>query len=123
MHLAPLVASVERPDEWGPDLLHAIWSEGIVLYARAGLLARFRPPGLAPWTLARFSAAKSAPTDRVRLSRRLHGSGKRPGIIRPPALALGPGVVLVPGHMQQILRDALDESGATYDLFPIWRED
>ena len=122
MHLAPLVANAEHPEVWGSDLIEAIWSEGVILYARAGVLARFRPPGLAPWMLARFSVAAAPPADRVRLSRRLHGVGKRPGLIRPPALALGPGVVLVPGHLQQALRDALDDAGATYDLFPIWRD-
>ncbi|MBI2940835.1 MAG: nucleotidyltransferase domain-containing protein [Chloroflexi bacterium] len=122
MHLAPLLASVDRPGDLGPDLIHALWADGIILYARAGALARFQPPGLAPWTLIRFSVARARPAERVRLSRRLHGARGRPGILALPALVLGPGAILVPGSQQQAVRAALDEAGATYDLIPVWRE-
>jgi predicted nucleotidyltransferase len=122
MHLAPLLASIEQPDDLGPDLLHAIWADGVVLYARAGALARLRPPGLAPWTLVRFTVARARPYERVRLSRRLHGTAGRSGLIRPPALTLGPGALLVPADLQRAVRNALDEAGATYDLLPVWRE-
>ena len=122
MHLAPVIAAAERPSALGPDLLHAIWTEGVVLYARAGLIARLQPDGLAPWTLVRFSVARARPSERVRLSRRLHGVGERPGLLRPPALTLGPGVLLLAAGQQQAVRAALDDAGASYDLWPIWRE-
>src|SRR5205085_154732 len=82
-------------------------------------LARLLPGGMTPWTLARFSVARVPAADKVRLSRRLHGHGKRPGLLCSPALALGPGVVLVPAEWQATLRVALEEAGATYDLFPL----
>jgi len=122
MHLAPLIAAAERPSALGPDLLHAIWTEGVILYARAGVVARLQPAGLAPWTLVRFSVARARPTERVRLSRRLHGVGGRPGLLRPPASALGPGALLLPAGQQEAVRAALDDAGASYDLVPIWRE-
>jgi Nucleotidyltransferase domain len=122
MHLSPLLASVDRPEDLGPDLLHNIWADGVVLFARANALARLQPPGLNPWTLVRFSVARADPSDRVRLSRRLHGTKRRGGILRAPAVVLGPGALLVPASQQQAVRDALDEAGATYDLFPVWRE-
>ena len=122
MHLAPMLASAECPSELGPDLLHAVWADGVVLYARAGALARLQPPGLAPWTLVRFSVARARPAERVRLSRRLHGAAGRDGLLHPPSLALGPGVILVPAGQQQAVRDALDDVGASYDLIPVWRE-
>jgi predicted nucleotidyltransferase len=122
MHLAPMLASIDRPEDLGPDLIHAIWADGIVLYARAGALARLGPPGLSPWTLVRFTATRARPSERVRLSRRLHGTGRRPGIVRSPAVLLGPGALLIPVEQQRAVRNALDEAGAVYDLFPVWRE-
>ncbi|MGH2352793.1 MAG: nucleotidyltransferase family protein [Chloroflexota bacterium] len=122
MQLSPLVASVDRPDELGADLLHAVWTDGIVLYARANALARLQAPGLAPWVVVRFSVARAKPHERVRLSRRLHGTRDRPGIVRLPGITLAPGALLVPADQQQAVRDALDDVGATYDLIPVWRE-
>lgn len=122
MHLAPLLANVDRPSDLGPDLIHAIWTDGVILYGSASALARLRPPGLTPWTAVRFSVARARPAERVKLSRRLHGLAGRPGIVRPPGITLGPGALLVPGEQQSAVRDALDEAGATYDLIPVWRE-
>ena len=122
MHLAPLLARVDRLTDLGPELLHDLWTDGVVLYARAHGLAGLQPEGLAAWTLVRFSAARAQPHERVRLSRRLHGARGRPGIVRPPALTLGRGALLVPAGQQQAVREALDEAGATYDLIPVWRE-
>jgi predicted nucleotidyltransferase len=122
MHLAPLLGSVDRPEDLGPDLLHAVWADGIILYARAGALVRLAFPGLTPWTLVRFTVARAPAADRVRLSRRLHGVAGRPGLIRSPGLTLGPGALLVPADQQRAIRNALDEAGAMYDLIPIWRE-
>ena len=78
--------------------------------------------GLTPWTLVRFSAARARPAERVRLSRRLHGAPGRAGLLRPPSLALGPGVILVPAGQQRAVRAALDDAGASYDLIAVWRE-
>jgi len=122
MHLAPLLASADRLAALGAALLHEIWADGIVLHARAGVLAQLQPDRLAPWTVVRFSVARAAPHVRVRLSRRLHGVGDRPGLIHPPALTLGRGALLVPADQQQSVREALDDVGATYDLIPVWRE-
>lgn len=122
MHLAPLLASVRHPEELGADLLHDLWRDGVVLYAEAAALAHLQPRGLTPWTLFRFSAAKAAPHERVRLSRRLHGLSGRPGLVRPPALTLGRGALLVPASLEQAVRDALDEAGAVYDPISVWRE-
>src|SRR5262249_594123 len=122
MHLSPLLAGVDRPEDLGPDLIHAIWADGVVLYAEAGVLARLQPPGLSPWTVVRFSGAGAAPAEGGRLGRRRRGRGKRAGILRAPARVLGPGALLVPAGQQRAVRDALDEAGATYDLLPVWRE-
>jgi len=122
MHLAPLLASVDRASDLGLPLLHAIWTDGIILCGRASALARIQPAGLAPWTLIKFSTANLPESGRVRLSRRLHGLGARPGLIRPPAMTLGRGTLLVPGSQQQAIRDVLDAVGASYDVLPVWRE-
>jgi len=122
MHVAALVVSARQPTDVGPQLLHDVWADGIVLYARAGALARLRAEDLGPWTVIRFSAARAAPHERVRLSRRLHGMDGRPGILQPPALELGRGALLVPADMRRAVCDALDEAGATYDALPVWRE-
>jgi predicted nucleotidyltransferase len=122
MHLAPLLASVDRAADLGPTLLHAVWTDGIVLFGCAGALAPLQPTGLVPWTLIHFSTSRLPSSDRVRLSRQLHGLGTRPGLIRPPALALGRGALLVPGRLAGSVRDALDAAGASYDAIPVWRD-
>jgi hypothetical protein len=122
MHLAPLMASVHDPAALGPELLHSVWEDGVILYAEAGALAQLRPTELAPWTLFRFSQPHATAVDRVRLSRRLYGVGGRPGIVRPPGLPIGRGAVLVPGGEAQAVRDTLEEAGAVYDAIPVWRE-
>lgn len=122
MHLAPLLASAD-PRELGAELLHDLWRDAVVLYAQAAALVRLRPIGLAPWTLFRFSLSGARPGERVRLSRRLHGLAGRPGLVRPPGLTLGRGVLLVPATQYAAVRDALDEAGASYDAIPIWREE
>src|SRR5581483_996389 len=98
VHLSPLITSLDRIGELSTDLLHNIWADGLVLFARAGALARLRPTGLAPWALVRFTASRARPTDRVRLSRQLHGlrSSGAPGIIRAPGMVLGRGTLLIP---------------------------
>ena len=122
MHLAPLLAQVGGSAALSADLLHAVWTDGIVLYGRMSTLSRLSPTGLAPWTLVRFSVAHAEPKERVRLSRRLHGMGGKPGLVRPPGLVLGHGALLLPPEQHRSVRDALDEAGATYDLLLVWRE-
>lgn len=122
MHIAPLLASVDRPEDLGPELIHNIWTDGVILYARAAALARLRPEGLSPYAVIRFTMVGARPEDRVRLSRRLHGMQGRGGILAPPAVALGRGVLLVPAAQQTAVRQALDEAGASYDIIPVWRE-
>lgn len=122
MHIAPLLASVDRPQDLGPDLLHSIWAEGVILYAKAGALARLQPKGLAPYTLVRFSLKGAHPKEKVRLSRRLHGMKGKGGILGPQAMTLGRGVLLIPAAQETAVREALDEAGATYDMIPVWRE-
>lgn len=122
MHIAPLLASVDRPQDLGPDLLHSIWADGIVLYAKAGALARLQPKGLAPYTLVRFSLKGAHPKEKVRLSRRLHGTKGKNGVLGPQAMRLGRGVLLIPATQETAVREVLDEAGATYDMIPVWRE-
>ena len=122
MHLAPLVAEVASPQRLGPDLLHAIWSDGIVLFAEAAALAALQPNGLAPWVVVRFSSANVPASQAVRLSRRLHGRDGKAGILVPPAIELGRGALLAPARQAQALREALDEAGATFDVVSVWRE-
>src|SRR5207245_1226964 len=96
MHLTPLVADADMPGELGPDLLHALWSDGVVLFAEAAALVLLQPTGLSPWTVVRFSAAGLPAHKGVRLSRRLHGRGQRIGLVIPPAVELARGALLLP---------------------------
>lgn len=121
MHLAPLLAGVEDRTVLTTELMHDIWRDGLVLYAQASSLVALRPEGLTPWALFRFSV-RGTPSDRVRLSRKLHGLTKGTGIVRPPALALAPGALLVPVEQEEAVRAALDAVGATYDHISVWRE-
>ncbi len=91
MHLSPLLASTQRPHELGPDLLHALGRDGIILYGRTPALALLQPAGLVPWTVVRFSLTPLAPSRRAVVSRRLRGGAGRRGLIQPPGLFLGPG--------------------------------
>jgi predicted nucleotidyltransferase len=122
MHLAPLLVGVDRAPDLGPTLLHALWTDGVVLYGCASALARLQPTGLAPWTVIHFSTTRLPAADRVRLSRRLHGMGKNPGIVRPLVVILGRGTILAPSSQSQSIQDALDTAGASYEAIPIWRE-
>jgi predicted nucleotidyltransferase len=122
MHLAPLVVQASRPDDLGPSLLHSLWSDGVILFARAGWLARLQPTGLAPFALVRFASSRASPSERVRLSRKLHGTGGRRGILGPGSLTLGPGVLLLPAGQLAPIRAALDEAGSSYDVIAVWRE-
>lgn len=122
MHLALLIADPRFPDELGSDLLHAIWTDGVVLYAEAAALALLQPSGLVPWEVISFTGKRLTAAKRVELSRRLYGRGGREGLVVLPGLALGPGVVLLPPTQALWVKDALDEIGASYDSFPIWRE-
>lgn len=121
MHLALLIADPSCPDELGTDLLHAIWTDGVVLYADAAALALLQPSGLVPWEVIRFTGKRLTAAKRVELSRRLYGREERKGLVAPPGLSLGPGVVLLPPTQAQKVKNALDEIGASYDVFPIWR--
>ncbi len=121
MHLVPLVADASSPENLGPDLLHAIVSDGVVLFAEASALAALQPEGLAPWVVVRFTSKDVPASQAVHLSRRLHGRGGKGGILKPPALELGRGALLVPASQADSLRAALDETGANYDIIPIWR--
>lgn len=121
MHLAVLVANVDAPEEIGGDLLHAMWSDGVVLFAEAAALAAMQPAGLAPWVVVRFSAAGMPPHKGVRLSRRLHGRGGRPGVVAAPAVQLARGAMLLPASQAGAVRDVLDETGTSYDMVPVWR--
>lgn len=121
MHLAPLLAGVEDRATLTPELLHDIWRDAVVLHADAAALALLRPSGLTPWALFRFTV-HGTPTERVRLSRKLHGMAKGTGIVRPPALNLGRGALLVPVSQEEAVRAALDEAGAIYDHLAVWRQ-
>jgi predicted nucleotidyltransferase len=121
MHLAPMLAAAEQPEKLGEDLVGSLWRDAVILYGEASWLASIQPEGLAPWTLVRFSVAQAEARERVKLSRRLHGYGSRPGLIRPPALVVGRGAVLVPAELRQQVVEALDEAGALYDLIEVWR--
>lgn len=121
MHLAALVASASAPEELGPDLLHALWAEGVILFAEASVLAALQPTGLAPWAIVRFSAAGLPAHHGVRVSRRLHGRGRQPGLLRSPAIRLGRGAVLLPPEQARTVHEALDEIGVTQDVIPVWR--
>ena len=121
MHLALLIADPDHPESLGPTLLHDLWTDGFVLYGATADLALLRPDDLSPWEVIRFTAKRLAPAKRVELSRRLYGRGERPGLVVPPAVALGPGVILLPPNKVQKVKDALDEYGASYDAFPVWR--
>jgi hypothetical protein len=122
MHLALFIAKPECPGELGEDLLQNIWTDGVILYGDASAVALLQPQSLAPWVIIRFSGKRLTPTKRVELSRRLYGRGERAGLLLPPGVALGPGVVLVPPTQAQKVKDALDELGASYDVFSIWRD-
>jgi predicted nucleotidyltransferase len=124
MHLAPLLASTDHPEQLGADLLHALWRDGIVLYAQAGALGRLLPRNnLSAWSLVRFHVAAAPAAERTQLSRRLHGRHPgQPGLVRPPSLVLGPGVLLLAAEQTAAVTHALDAAGATYDLLPVWRE-
>ncbi len=121
MHLALLVADPARPAELGSDLLHAIWTDGVILFGDAASLALLRPADLSPWEVVTYSGKRLTPSRRVELSRRLYGRGPQPGLVTHPAVTLGPGVVMLPPTQAQKVREALDELGASYDIFPIWR--
>jgi predicted nucleotidyltransferase len=121
MHLAPVLVRTGDVQGLGNELLTDIWRDGIVLYGVASHLAALRPSGLAPWALYRFSMAKAPASDRIRLSRRLHGFGKATALVKPPAVTLGRGVLLVPASLSLRVRAAFDEAGATYDAIEVWR--
>ena len=122
MHLAPLVVEAHRAEQLGPGLLHELWTDAVILHASGAALAQLRPSGLTPWTVVRFSLKGAAPSDRVRLARRLHGLRGKPGIIKLPGIDLARGAALVPAEQSRAIRDALDDAGASYDLIPVWRE-
>jgi predicted nucleotidyltransferase len=122
MHIALLVAAARTPKELGDQLLHALWADGIILYAQAAALVMLQPTGLAPWEVLRFSAAGLSPSRRVQVSRLLHGRTRtQRGVVQPPGLLLGRGAVLVPPGQAAALRQAFDELGVIYDAVSVWR--
>jgi len=121
MHLAPLLAGVEDRATITTELLHDLWRDGIALYAHTAALALVRPTGMAPWAIIRFSI-RGTQSERVQVSRKLHGREGRAGIVQPPGLTLGRGALLVPVAQQDKVTRALDEAGATYDVLPVWRK-
>jgi predicted nucleotidyltransferase len=121
MHLAPMLASADHPEQLGAELLHDLWRDGVVLYGEAAVLAALQPDALGPWTVFRFSVARSTASQRTGLSRRLRGTRQHPGVVRPPGLILGRGALLVPPAQERRVRDALDIAGAVYDAIPVWR--
>jgi predicted nucleotidyltransferase len=122
MHIAPLVADARDVEGLGETLLHEVWTDGIVLYGEASSLAGLRPEGLAAWSVVRFSLQGTLSKERVRLARRLHGAGGKPGIIRLPGLNLARGAAMLPAEQARAVRAALDDAGATYDIIPVWRD-
>ncbi|HEV8638666.1 MAG TPA: nucleotidyltransferase domain-containing protein [Chloroflexota bacterium] len=122
MHLTLVVQDAAAPGALDPGLLHNVWTDGVVLHAQAAVLAQMRPAGLVPWTLVRYAITRLPPADRTRLMRRLHGRGGRPGLVQPPAVVLGPGVVLVPPEHRRAVLGALEEAGAVVDAVRVWRD-
>jgi predicted nucleotidyltransferase len=121
MHLSVLVADSGTPEELGPELLHALWSEGVVLFAETAALAQLQPQSLAPWVVVRFSASGLPAHHGVRVSRTLYGRGDLPGLVRPPSIRLGRGALLLPAEQAQAVRKALEQIGVHYDVIPVWR--
>jgi predicted nucleotidyltransferase len=132
VHISPLLASLDELDRLGNDLVHAVASEGIILYGQLSALTRFLPRQLTPAAIITFSLPDATPAVRMRLNRRLHGyaawrtrNGQRqrvtyPGLITPPARSLGPGVLLVPGERRAAVLKALNETGATHTETDVW---
>jgi predicted nucleotidyltransferase len=120
MHLSAVVASGAQ--DLGLDLLHSVWSDGLILFGRAAVLASLQPEGLAPWVVFRFSARGLPASRQVQLSRLLRGRTRQQhGLVQPPGLLLGRGAALVPADQSARLRAAFDELGIIYDAVPVWR--
>jgi len=132
IHISPLLTSLDELDGMGDNLVHAIVSEGIILYGQLSALTRFVPQQPTPATIITFSLPDARSAVRMRLNRRLHGyaawrtrSGERQrvtytGLITPPARSLGPGVLLVPGERRSAVLEALDEAGAIHTETSVW---
>ena len=132
VHFVPFLAACDELELVGDLLLHAITTEGVVLYGRLAALTRLDPRQPSPEVIVTFSLADAPAATRMRLNRRLHGyvamrtrDGKRqrvryPGLIAPPAHSLGSGVFMMPGEQWLRVRDVLDESGATYTKINVW---
>src|SRR5581483_4721695 len=114
--------SRRSPSRWAsvrtypPHMQHEIWTDGVVLFGEMSALATMRPDGLSLWHVVRFTLKNASPAERNRLSRRLHGMGARPGVLRPPAYPLGRGALFVPADQARAVADVLDEAGAMYDM-------
>jgi predicted nucleotidyltransferase len=132
LHLAPLLASLDRLDEIGDELLHAIACDGVILYGLASALDHFLPQHPVPAVVITFSLKGASAATRMRLNRQLHGytawrqhGGQRErvrysGLITPPAQPLGKGVLLVPGERRAAVIKALEEAGAIYSQTYVW---
>ena len=120
MHLSVVVTATAQ--DLGPDLLHSVWSDGLVLFGRAAVLASLMPEGLAPWVVFRFSARGLPASRQVQLSRVVRGrTRQKHGVVQPPGLLIGRGGALVPADQSAQLRAAFDELGIAYDTVPVWR--
>lgn len=132
VHISPLLASLDDLEGLGDDLIHAIASDGVVIYGQLSALARFVPGQSTPAVIITFSLPGVSAAERMRLRRRLQGyaawrekNGQRrrvtyAGLITPPARNLGPGVLLVPGERRSAVLQALDEAGAIYTETHVW---
>lgn len=132
VHLSPLIASLDRLNQVGYDLLHAIACEGVVIYGLVAALDRLIPQHSAPAVIITFSLKKAPAAVRMRLNRRLHGytawrqrDGRQKqvryvGLITPPAQSLGKGVLLVPGDLRASVIEALEEAGAVHSQTYVW---
>ena len=132
VHISPLLGALDELDKLGDGLVHAVASEGVILFGQRSALYCFVPQQPAPATIISFSLHNATPAVRMRLNRRLHGyaawrtrDGQRtqvsyPGLITPPSRSLGRGVLLVPGERRASVIEALEEAGATYTETNVW---
>ncbi len=132
VHISPLLGALDELDKLGDGLVHAVASEGVILFGQMSDLYCFVPQQPTPATVITFSLHNATPAVRMRLNRRLHGyaawrtrDGQRTqvsytGLITPPSRSLGRGVLLVPGGRRAPVIEALEEAGATYTEANVW---
>ncbi|MBI3970567.1 MAG: nucleotidyltransferase domain-containing protein [Chloroflexi bacterium] len=126
VHLAPVLATVRRPEALGESLKRAMLYDGTVLYGSIGhLAALLAPPELTPAVVVAYRLGHGAAREKVRLHRHLLGyttsSGRQvPGIIQPPGRRLGPGVLLIPASDRSAVVRTLQEAGAVFSEQQAW---